>query len=65
MVREREIKRGDSFGILMPKEVLDVGNIKEGREIVEKEKEREKAEAIFGIWKGLPSFTHTSEDHEL
>jgi len=65
MLKAKVMKIGDSFGIIMPKEVLDLDNIKVGDEIVIKGIEKARIEDMFGIWKGLPSFTHVREDHEL
>ena len=65
MLKAKVMKIGDSFGIIMPKEVLDLDNIKVGDEIVIKGIEKARIEDMFGIWKGLPSFTHVPEDHEL
>ncbi|MDI6902937.1 MAG: AbrB/MazE/SpoVT family DNA-binding domain-containing protein [Methanocellales archaeon] len=56
---------GNSLGVIMPKEVLDETNVREGDEIIVKGVEKVKVEEMFGIWKGLPPFKHVSEDHEF
>jgi hypothetical protein len=55
-VKAKVMKIGDSFGIIMPKEVLDVDNIKERDESVIKGIEKARVEDMFGIGKGLPYF---------
>lgn len=61
-------KIGTSFGVLIPKKILELDKIKEGEEIemtILKKKKISDIEKLFGITKGAGSFEREVEDDRV